>query len=167
VSELRATLRIDPAPGAKKFQGVWLVVGDRKLLVDYRTSSLWQWFADREVLVTGETYRPDPRHQAVQTDHFRIATLRTTERGRGPYLAIGPETWLDGDVAIVHASAGSKLAGSSQSVFHASGRSLPIAGGVLPPPGPARVRARELEPDMSYAARGGGPDLWIVEVERG
>lgn len=166
MTELRAKLRIDPAPGAKRFQGVWLVLGDRTLLLDYRAHVLWTWFADREVTVTGETYWPDPKHQAVQTEHFRLATLRACERGRGPYLAIGPQTWLDGDVAIARAPAGSKLDGSSQSVFRAAGRNLPIAGGEIPPPGPVRVLARELEPDMTYAARGSGPDLWIVDFER-
>ncbi len=161
---MRATLRIDAAPGAKRFQGVWLVVGDREYVVDYRAHALWTWFADREVTVTGEPYRPDPEAQAIQSEHFRIATLRVSERGRGPYLGFGAETWLDGEVASDSAPAGSKLAGSTQSVFRDGVRSLPIVSDV-PPPGRCHVLARELEPDMTYAARGNGPDLWIVRFE--
>ena len=49
--ELRATLRIDPAPAGKRFQGVWLVAGDREYVVDYRARTLWTWFAGRQVTV--------------------------------------------------------------------------------------------------------------------
>jgi hypothetical protein len=164
--ERRAIVRIDGAPGGKKFQGVWLELGDVHFVVDYRARQLWKWFADREVLVTGGCYRPFG--QAINAPHFEVEHLRIAEprRGVGPYFSIGPEEWLTGEFVDVAAPAGSKLAGSTRAMFRTgAGNEYPVLGEKLPGAGtPARVRARKLEPDMSYVARSGGPDLWVVDA---
>src|SRR5262249_47884244 len=89
--ERRAIVRIDAQPGGKKFQGVWLeFADDKRWLVDYRANELWKPFADREVLVTGYCWAPDPRAQAIQATHFHVERMTFVQRemGRGPILAI-------------------------------------------------------------------------------
>lgn len=168
--ELHATLRIDPAPGPKKFQGVWLVHTDStRWVVDYRARQLWTWFADRDVVATGETYTPEG--QAINAVHFRIDTLRfaTPRMGHGPYLTMGPMLVRPGRFDTESAPPGSKAAGSSWPVFIGDdGRHYNVVGDdklELPSSGAVHVKARELEPDMSYVARTNGPDLWIVSID--
>jgi hypothetical protein len=163
---VRAILRIDPEPGAKKFQGVWLVRDDgSKLVIDYRARQLWTWFADREVLVTGGCY--EPFGQAIMAKHYRVERMRPAKAqpGVGPYLEIGPAELLRGEFAVVTAPPGSKLAGSSRVVFRTGGTTFGVEG---ERPGPevtsARVRARKLLPDMSYRARESEHDVWIVSI---
>lgn len=169
-AELRGTLRIDAAPGAKHFQGVWLEQADgTRWVVDYRARELWTWFADHDVIVTGGTYVPEG--QAINATHFRIDLLRfaTPRVGRGPYLSMGPEHLLTGAFVIESGLPGSKAAGSSWRAFVGDdgthylvvGEELDVRRGA----GPAMVRARVLEPDMSYTARTSGPDLWIVTID--
>jgi hypothetical protein len=166
--EHHATLRIDPTPGAKRFQGVWLEQADgTRWVVDYRARELWTWFADHEVIVTGEQYAP--QGQAVNAVHYRVDTVRfaTPEYGRGPYLSMGPEQVLAGTLVTERGMPGGKLAGSSWPAFVGEdGRRYVVLGEELAGrTGPVRVRARLLEPDMSYTARTGGLDLWIVAIE--
>ncbi|HEY5927096.1 MAG TPA: hypothetical protein VIV11_35655 [Kofleriaceae bacterium] len=166
-SEQRGTLRLEPNQSATRFYGVWLEKPDgTRWVVDYRARALWTWFADREVVVTGECY--DPVGHAIRATHFRILSLRPANpaRGHGPYLAMGPEQVLRGSVASIGAPPGSKLAGSSRTVFRADdGTTYNIVGEHVPELlGPGTVRGRVLEPDMSYHARTDGPDLWIVDV---
>lgn len=164
--ERRAIVRIDAEPGGKKFQGVWLEVGEVRFVVDYRARALWTWFADREVLVTGGCYQPFG--QAILAPHFEVAHLRVADqtRGVGPYFSIGPAEWLRGEFIEETAPAGSKLAGSARAMFRTdAGTSYAVLGEKLPGAGTtAKVRARILEPDMSYTARASGPDLWIVDA---
>lgn len=164
-AERRAIVRIDAEPAAKNFQGVWLELGDTRFVVDYRARQLWRWFADREVIVTGGCYRPVG--QAIDGPHFEVETLRVADpaRGVGPYFSIGPEQWMTGDFVVDTAPAGSKLAGATRAMFRtAAGTQYAVFGDMLPDAGTAtNVRARVLEPDLSYAARSGGPDLWIVD----
>jgi hypothetical protein len=169
--ELHATVRIDPAPGAKKFQGVWLEHTDgTRWVIDYRARQLWTWFADQEVVVTGETYSPEG--QAINKVHFRVDTMRfvTPRMGRGPYLSIGPERVIAGRFSTASAPAGTKLAGSSWPVFIGDdGTQYNVVGDddELDATGAVHVKARVLEPDMSYTARSSGPDLWIVSIDDG
>jgi len=168
--EMHATLTIDVAPGAKKFQGVWLVHGDgTRWVVDYRARQLWSWFADREVIVTGETYAP--QGQAINAVHFRVETLRfaAATMGLGPYRAMGPELELAGTFARDSGTPGSKAAGSSWPVFVGDdGTRYHVVGDdtlELRSASAVRVKARVLDPDMSYTARMSGPDLWIVSID--
>lgn len=166
VSERRGVLRVDDKPERTRFQGVWFEHGGTRWIVDYRARTLWTAFADREVIVTGGCYEPDGH--AIRAPHLRIDTLRpvAAERGRGPYLSIGPEQWLRGELAVVSAPAGSKAAGTATLTFRAEdGATYTVVGDADPGrTGPVMVRGRVLEPDMSYVARGDGPDLWIVDV---
>ncbi len=169
-SELRGTLRIDAAPGAKRFQGVWLEHADgTRWVIDYRARDLWTWFADHDVIVTGGTYAP--QGQAINAIHFRIDSLRFArpDYGRGPYLSMGPEQLLAGAFVTETALPGSKLAGSSWGAFvDEAGKHYVVVGEEIDPrrgAGPVSVRARVLEPDMSYTARTSGPDLWVVAIE--
>jgi hypothetical protein len=165
--EQHATLRIDPVPGAKRFQGVWLERADgTRWVVDYRARELWSWFADHEVIVTGEKYAPEG--QAINAVHFRVDTVRfkAPRSGRGPYVSMGPEQVLAGTLVTDSGTAG-KAAGSSWPAFVSDdGTRYVVLGEELAGrTGPVRVRARVLEPDMSYTARTAGPDLWIVAVD--
>jgi hypothetical protein len=164
--ERRATLRVDDHTKAARFQGVWLEQSDgSRWVVDYRARSLWTWFADREVIVTGECYQPIG--SAITAPHFRVDTLRpaTAERGRGPYLAMGPEQLLRGELVTVAAPAGGKAAGTSRVVFRAADGEYTVVGETGPDQrGAFAIRGRVLEPDMSYVARTSGPDLWITEI---
>jgi hypothetical protein len=91
------------------------------------------------------------------------------ELGTGPYLSMGPEHLLGGAFVTETALPGSKLAGSSWGAFvDDGGKHYVVVGDELDPrraKGPVSVRARVLEPDMSYTARTSGPDLWIVAIE--
>ena len=167
--ERRATVRIDAQPGGKNFQGVWLELGaDKRWVIDYRPRALWKPFADRDVIVTGRCYRPFG--QAIMATHFRVDRMRfvTPERGRGPLLEIGPEQLLRGTFVEHRFPAGSKLADSPRVTFVVdAGTSYWIAGAAddLPAIGTAaRIKAREVTPDMSYVAQPGGPNLWILDV---
>lgn len=166
LSERRGVLRIDEQPERSRFQGVWFEHDGTRWIVDYRARALWTAFVDREVIVTGGCYEPDGH--AIRAPHLRIDTLRpvSAERGRGPYLSIGPEQWLRGELVVVSAPAGSKAAGSARLTFRADDGAAytVVADAEDGRTGRVTVRARVLEPDMSYVARSDGPDLWIVDV---
>jgi len=161
----RGTLRIAPKMNPDRFYGVWLERADgSRWIVDYRARALWTSFADREVVVTGECYQP--KGHAILGTHFRILTLRPLDpaAGQGPYLAIGPERALRGELARVAAPPGSKLAGSSRLVFKADdGTTYNALVEREPALGRTTLYGRVVEPDMSHHARMSGPDLWIVD----
>jgi hypothetical protein len=169
--ERRAIVRIDAQPGGKKFQGVWLeFADDTKWVVDYRAREIWKSFQDREVLVTGYCWAPDPRAQAIGATHFHVEhmTFVKPEMGRGPILSLGPEQILIGAFREQPFPAGSKRAGSSETHFDVDGGtsySLQGASVDLPAMGTrVSVVAREIEPDRSWTAQTGGPKLWILDV---
>jgi len=166
-TEYRATLRIDEQPGGKRFQGVWLEHADgTRWVVDYRPRYPWLWFRDREVIVTGGCFTP--QGQAIMAPHFRVARLRvaTPTRGAGPYLEVGPEVVLRGDLVTESAPPGSKLAGSARVVFHADdGEAYNLVGSTPTPGETVQLRGRRLVPDYSYMARTDGPDLWVDSID--
>lgn len=171
MAEHRGVLRIDSKPGAKKFQGVWLEVkGTDRWVIDYRARGLWTSFADREVIVTGDRYTPPREAQAIEAVHLNVDSLRvaTVQPGLGPYVSIGPERDMRGKFVSNTAPAGSKLSGAAIPTFIAEdGVLYGVLGDSLElRRGPIRLRARELEADMSYAARSSNSDLWIVDIER-
>ncbi len=168
--EHHATLRIDAAPSGKKFQGVWLEFANgKRWVLDYRPRTLWTDFADMEVVATGHCY--EPLGQAIMAPHFHVDRLRfaNPERGRAAILEIGPEVRLRGAFVARVSPPGSKLAGTSELVFDAEdGTTYNVhdPDGALPEPGTAaRVIARELVIDLSYAATTGGPTLFVLDVQ--
>ena len=157
--ERRAIVRIDDKPVGTKFQGVWLeLVDGTRWLIDSWPREIWTWFRDREVIVIGECFEPGP--DAIAATHFRVDTMRDArpERGVRPYLAIGPEVVVSGEVVADPAG--------TRTLFRIEDGTTYGVIGEAPPLGtPVRVRCRALNPDMSYAARGGGRDLWIAGIE--
>src|SRR5262245_48072387 len=86
----RATLRVDPAPGPKHFQGVWLEVENgKRFVIDYWARSLWRGFDGSEVIVKGDCY--EPFGEAINATHFRVDEMKFAMPmpGRAPYLTIG------------------------------------------------------------------------------
>ena len=146
---------------------MWLEFSDgKRWVVDYRPRTPWTWFADAEVLVTGECY--EPFGQAISANHFRVDNLRLASPSRGaqPYVGFGPERKLRGKLEERGFPKGSKLEGSTERVFvEDDGTSYGLAGAEKddwPDVGkPVRVTVREVTPDMAYTAQTGGPKLWI------
>jgi hypothetical protein len=174
--ERHATVRIDDAPGGKRFQGVWLEFpGGTRWVVDYRPTPLWKPFEDEAVVVTGRTYQP--RGQAINATHFRVARMRlagTVTGGRPgsaipgaravPYRAFGPEQFLRGTFVEHVWPAGTRREGEAETEFRTDlGVSYGIAGGDVDA-GPAAIRARVVEIDPAYAATTGGPKLYVLSV---
>lgn len=145
----------------------WIELAGTRLALD-GDRELWGGFADRDVIVTGVCHGDGSQ--------FRVHTLRAadpTSGARGPlglgaYLAVGPEQLLDGELTVVTAPPGSKLEGSSQTVFVADGTSYGLAGPYIVglEPGRQRLLVRVLEPDMSYVARSLDHDVWIAGLDQ-
>ena len=160
-----ATVRIDAQPGGKRFQGVWLVHGGAEWVVDYRARELWQPFDGLEVRVTGETWTPDPRAQAIQAQHFKVARLEVADPAKAKrFRAIGPERELSGVFVHKRVPAGAKGAGASPLYFEEKdGQRYEVIGGEHGS-GAATVVARDVEINPTWAATTGGPFLWIETV---
>ncbi len=167
-TERRAFVRIDAEPSGKNFQGVWLEANDKRWVIDYRPRELWKPFENREVLATGECYRPFG--QAISATHFRVDRMRfvTPERGRGPILELGAEQPLRGTFVMHAFPAGSKRADSPVLAFRADDGTeyfLSGASATLPPVGSAAwITSREVTSDMSFMAQPSGRTLWILDV---
>ncbi len=157
-----ATLEIDAEPGGKRFQGVWLVHGGERWVVDYRARDFWKPFEGLTVRVTGEKWTPDPRAQAINKQHFTVARLEVADRKQAKqFFAIGPERELDGTFVAVAGDAGSKSEGSTIHYFEAEGRRYEIAGGERGT-GPAKAIVRDVEINPAWAATRGGPFVWVL-----
>ncbi|HEU0031747.1 MAG TPA: hypothetical protein VFQ53_14015 [Kofleriaceae bacterium] len=172
---LTATVRIDPSPMAKHFQGVWLELPDgKRWLVDYRSRPLWEPFRDEQVNVTGAFYAVDAKFQSVNAQHFRVDRMAfvTPPKQSPPYLEIGPVTTLKGQFEDRAWPAGSKLAGSTRKLFvDEAGNEYVVAdtGETHPTMGPSwsgrrMVRARPLVVNPAYSSTSSGAHLWIVSV---
>jgi hypothetical protein len=164
--EVRARLRIDAAPSGKKFQGVWLEVGDTRWVIDYRPTAYWRSFENEEVLVTGSHYQPFG--QAINARHFRVATMRFAHAPSHavPLRSIGPEQLLRGSFVEHVWPAGTRRAGDVERTFQTDdgGTYGLAAGSAEGDAGPVAISAREVEPDPSYAADTGGPKLFVIRV---
>lgn len=170
LEEVRAVVRIDPAPGGKRFQGVWLELPNgKRWVVDYRAHGLWRAFENQTVVVTGSCYVP--AGQAVMATHFKVAHMKfaATPTKSVPFLEIGAEELMDGMFVERTWPVGSKLSGTQEIVFRrdpAPGEYI-IAGShaQIPDAGTtARIRARQIKPDPTYAAMPGGDQIWIVSL---
>ena len=163
--QLDATVRIDAAPSAKRFQGVWLELADgARWVIDYRATEIWTGFGDQAVTVTG--HRWHPMGQAIQATHFKVATMRFTRAPSRavPYRSIGPEQLLRGAFVEHVWPAGTRRAGEVEARFQTDdGDSFDLAGGPSEP-GPVAITARVVVTDPTYAAATGGPTLFVIRV---
>lgn len=165
VPEMVATVRIDPDPGAKRFQGVWLDrEGEEPLLIDYRAREFWIPFEGEQVTVTGEAWTPAPRAQQVDAAHFRVATLSLQHPTPEVALhAIGPEQTLIGLVETLEGEPGTKMEGSTWDAFAVEGGTnyqIWYAPEGMPKDTRLTITAREVTPSP-FSAHMPGPTLWI------
>lgn len=165
-TEFTATVRIDPRPGGKKLQGVWLEREDgERWVIDYRPRDCWLPLQDIAVTATGERY--EPQGQAISAPHFRVSVLRvlkvTPEAG---LVAVGEEQTLTGTLLTAAGEPGSKSEGSTWTEFKdADGPVWPLynpsALGELTGAVTLTVREVELSP---FSAHIGGPQLCILDA---
>jgi hypothetical protein len=161
-----ATVRVDPTPGAKRFQGVWLESADgSKQLIAYNKRSVWAQFEGQTVVVTGAPYQPEG--QSISADHFRVETLSLADSSAATlYTSVGPIKALTGDLTLQSGSPGSKMAGQSWWVFSSGGLSYQLANpsAVKGQAGAITVKARRIE-RSPFTAHMPGPLLWIESVK--
>jgi len=166
-----ATVQIDPKPGDKAFQGVWLAREDgERWVIAYRAEPWFQPFEGQRVRVTGERFIPEG--QAIMAPHFRVDTLRRVDEGKAdpsasPVIGLGPEQQLEGVFEDRVGAPGTKLEGEPYRVFTASGGESFLLSHAPEDAQPGRrvlIRARAVELSP-YMARRGGPTLWVLEVE--
>lgn len=169
---LRGVLSIDARPGAKKFQGVWLVSDDgERFVLDDRSRSLWTPFDGSVVAVTGE--HVSPIGQAIHGQHFRVHQLRFIDRPSRArdLMSFGPERSLRGTLLSDPAPLGSKLEGCSIMSFQRDdgarfGLYAVEEPGAIATDTLVEVKAREVELNRAWAASTGGPHLWVASVAR-
>lgn len=160
--EFEAVVAIDPRPGGKKLQAVWLVRDDgERWVIDYRPRGLWRPFEDERVQVTGARYEPEG--QAIGAQHFRVDTMRTIDpESTSSLIALGPEQHLCGRLEIREGDPGSKMGGEGYPVFVAeSGATYQLANHIEAEPGPLTIRAREATRSR-FVAHAPGPLLWVL-----
>jgi hypothetical protein len=160
-----ATIRVDPEPGGKKFQGIWLELEDgRRWVIAYRPHALWRSFQDRKVTVTGTCYRP--HGQAIDATHYKIDDLQLIDQDIGAFETVGPERELRGK--FYQELGNPRLTESSPVRFiDEAGTLYWIAGSDarLREPGAAvLVTARHVHRAPSYADAPGGPTLWLFAI---
>lgn len=165
---VRATLKIDPKPGGKRFQGVWLeAAGGGRLLIDYRANEWWRPFEGKLVEARGEPYVP--RGQAIMADHFRVHELHIVEPTVDDALiSVHAAEDLTGTFTQYSWPKQTKLAGTKATVFVSDdGTQFWLSQKPDPMPQldtPVRITARRVEPS-NFIARPGGPYLWVISAE--
>jgi hypothetical protein len=156
-----AVVNIDAEPAGKRFQGVWLVRDDgEKWLIDYRARPHWKPFEGVAVQVSGERYHPDG--QSIGAVHFRVHTMAVVEPTMAHDLAtIGPEQTLTGRFAIAKGEPGSKMGGSTWTVFDTDTRQFMLANHSESFKGEGTVTARQvtLSPFVAHMT---GPRIWVI-----
>lgn len=163
---IEATVRVDPEPGGKKFQGVWLELdADQRLLVAYNKRAIWSQFEGHRVRVTGEHYQPEG--QSIGADHYRIHTLEVVNtEDMASFVRVGPLKDFEGELTVSSGEPGSKMEGESWSVFSSGNRGFQLANpsALDGASGALTLSAREVE-RSPFAAHMGGPMLWIESVK--
>ena len=77
--QLEGHYEVDPVPGSKRFQGVWLVLDDNsRYLLAYRPIPEYADFVGKRVVVNGRPYTPGSDTQHIQAKHLRIDTIELT-----------------------------------------------------------------------------------------
>lgn len=170
-ASFEAKVRIDPHPGGKRFQGVWLdVEGRDPWLVAYRARPWWKPFDGHRVKVVGAPYQPDPQAQQIMADHFRVTSLELLDPAEEPMAEIvwiGPQLTLEGTFATITWPQGTKLAGETMTVFETqAGKRYHLAASVdpMPEPGaPLTVRGRAVR-RSPFVAHVGTDHLWVFSA---
>lgn len=156
----------EPSRTGKRFRGVLLhpETGPAWVLT-YVADELWAVFAGRRVTVTGALFQPEG--QALVARHLRPVSWRIEAPGPDDTIVeVGREQRLRGVFERQAQPAGSKLAGELTTRFVAEGGGsflLAHAPEPLPLGRAVELRARPVEPSP-FAARLGGPYLWVYEI---
>ena len=167
-TEVEATIEIDEKPGAKKFQGVWLVPeSGGRLLISYRAPEYWRALEGRRVKVLGKHY--EPQGQAIMADHFRVHSLEVIEpTPEDSIIAMSRAEDFEGHFEQYEWPKRAKGAGSKATVFvGGGGRRFWLHHVPEPAPPmekPVKVHGFEYEPS-NFMARPGGAYLWVLDVE--
>ena len=121
VGPFTATVRVDPSPGGKKAQPVWLEREDgERWIAAYRPDDCWQALDGQTMQVEGERY--EPLGQALSAPHIRVRSLHTPEpRPEDTLVQVGPEQTWTGRVVTEQGAPGSKSEGSEWLVFRPDG----------------------------------------------
>lgn len=164
-ASVTGTIRVDPAPDAKKFQGVWLEAtdGSKQLIAD-NTRSVWARFEGQTVWVTGEPYTPDL--QSSTADHFRVETMSLANRSQATlYTRVDAKRQMNCHIQVHAGSPGSKMADQSWRVLLCEGLAYQLANPVMLKGHTEHVSvvARPVERAL-FTAHMPGPMLWIESV---
>jgi hypothetical protein len=170
--EFSGKMTIDPKPGGKHFQGVWVQRDgasmpkpgelDRdRLLVDYRARELWRSFEGERVLARGTCYHPFG--QAIRATHFEIDRLKFagTPPASARLLEIGPYAVMSGEL-VAHA-------GGKDLVFRSGSITYAIAGdssGSKLAAGPAKLGVRTVAVNPKVVSTTSKDHVWILNVHR-
>jgi hypothetical protein len=164
-ASVTGTIRVDPTPGAKKFQGVWLEATDgSKQLIAYNTRSVWARFEGQTVWVTGEPYTPEL--QSITADHFRVETMSLANSNQAaPYTSVDAKRKMNCHIQVHSGSPGSKMADQSWRMLMCEGMAYQLANPVMLKGHTAHVSviARRVE-RPPFTSHMPGPMLWIESV---
>jgi hypothetical protein len=73
---LEGRYEVDPIPGAKRFQGVWLVLDDwTRYVIAYRPVREQFQFINKRVLIQGRPYLPGSDTQHIKATHLAIDSI--------------------------------------------------------------------------------------------
>ena len=76
VVQLEGRYEVDPIPGGKRFQGVWLVLDDgTRYVIAYRPAPEHFQFLDKRVRLTGRPYTPGADTQHIQATHLEVRSI--------------------------------------------------------------------------------------------
>ena len=107
-----ATVVIDPEPGGKKLQAVWLERADgERWVVAYRPDPCWRAVEGHTMRAVGVIY--EPVGQAIGATHFRVERFYSPDPTfEMDVVELGAEQTVTGTLAEREAPAGSKMAGT-------------------------------------------------------
>ena len=164
-THVSGVIEIDPQPGGKKFQGVWLVQDDTsKLLLAYRPYGWLKAFEGETVRVSGERYQPEG--QSIGADHFRVFEIKVSgEVASQLWISAGREVTREGTFSVQSGEPGSKMADDAWMTFSAGGLSYQLANSGDWKPGAAKVTGRPIE-RSPFTAHMPGPTLWVIEADQ-
>jgi len=103
---LEGRYEVDPIPGGKRFQGVWLVLDDgTRLVIAYRPVRQQFQFINKRVLIQGRPYVPGSDTQQIKATHLAIDSI-VLAPGEEPYdevpqgVPLPPAVRTAGELAI-------------------------------------------------------------------